>query len=96
MKNDFEWSLVKARSNLRKHKISFDAASEVFEDPDHDITDVTEPDYSEERFRAIGMLKDGRLVTVIYTHRGRKRRIISAWKATKNERRDYDSGKAFS
>jgi len=55
----------------------------VFEDPDHDITDVTEPDYSEERFRAIGMLKDGRLVTVLYTHRSHKRRIISAWKITK-------------
>jgi uncharacterized DUF497 family protein len=96
MRNNFEWDAVKARSNLRKHKISFEDASEVFEDPDHDITDVTQPEYDEERFRAIGMLKNGRLVTVIYTHRGRKRRIISAWKATKNEQRDYDSGKASS
>ena len=94
MKKNFEWDSVKARYNLRTYKISFDVASEVFEDPDHDITDVTKPEYDEERFRAIGMLKDGRLVTVIYTHRGRKRRIISAWKATKNERKDYDSGKA--
>jgi uncharacterized DUF497 family protein len=45
-------------------------------------------DYGEDRFLATGMI-EGRLVTVVFTERGEKIRIISARKANTDERRKY-------
>ncbi len=30
---DFEWDATKAKANLRRHKVSFEAARSVFNDP---------------------------------------------------------------
>jgi len=45
-------------------------------------------DYGEDRFLATGMI-EGRLVTVVFTERGERTRIISARKANTDERRKY-------
>jgi uncharacterized DUF497 family protein len=92
MQNDeFEWDDVKAEANLRKHKISFRAASRVFDDPlvllEQDFTE----DYGEDRFLATGRV-EGLLMTVAYTERDARIRIISARKANNNEQRAYDRG----
>ena len=55
-----------------------------FADPDHSI--------GEDRWLMFGMSQIGRLLVVIYTHRGRKYRIISARLATKHERKIYEEG----
>ena len=86
--DEFEWDVDKARANLAKHKIDFWEATLIFGDP----VVVDEPDdtmdYGEERFKAIGMV-NGRLVTVLYTVRDDRVRIISARKPTPTETRVY-------
>jgi uncharacterized DUF497 family protein len=86
----FEWDDAKAAANLRKHRVSFDEAAEVFHDPnalaDHD------PEHSDEeaRFFIIG-LSSRRLLYVVYAERtGDVLRIISARRADKLERTNYE------
>jgi uncharacterized DUF497 family protein len=84
----FEWSDAKARVNLIDHQVSFDIAKLVFDDP-RSLEEIDDRfDYDEDRFNAIGMAK-GDLLTVTYTDRGGRIRIISARKATKREQINY-------
>jgi len=75
--DDFEWDDAKARANLKKHKISFRAASRVFDDPLALIEQDFDENYGEDRFLATGLV-DGLLITVAYTERGERIRIIRA------------------
>ena len=88
--DEFEWDDSKAEANLRKHKISFRAASRVFDDPLVLLEQDFAEDYGEDRFLATGRV-EGLLVTVVYTERGDCIRIISARKASSDEQRAYDS-----
>jgi hypothetical protein len=89
--DEFEWDDAKAEANLRKHNISFRAASRVFDDPLVLIEQDFSEDYGEDRFLATGRV-EGLLVTVIYTERSDRIRIISARKANSDEQRAYDQG----
>jgi uncharacterized protein len=84
----FEWDDAKAEANFAKHRIDFVTATRIFDD----LGRIDEPDdtadYGEDRYRVIGLI-DGRLVTVFYTERGRRIRIISARKPTRKESHDY-------
>jgi len=88
----FEWDPNKARSNLRKHKISFEEAVTALgdtmaatgTDPDHSI--------SEDRHVTFGVSERGRLLVVAHTERGDTVRIISARMASKGERQIYEEG----
>ncbi len=84
----FEWDLNKATANLNKHGIDFANAITVFDD----LTAITieDPDYDEERFVTIGMDAYGHILVVVYAWRGDIIRIISARKATKHERKQYE------
>jgi len=86
----FEWDSEKAKKNIKIHNVSFDEASTVFKD----ILSLTiyDPLHSEEehRFVLIGNSYKNRLLVVAHTERGDKIRIISARKATKNERKQYE------
>jgi len=87
----FEWDDLKAARNLAKHGVSFDAARAVFEDP-HVIEQADgRRDYGEPRYMAIGVV-DGRLISVAYTVRGERVRIISGRRAEPRERRRYHEG----
>ncbi len=86
--DDFEWDERKAAINLRDHKISFREASRVFDDLFALIEQDLSEDYGEDRFIATGMI-ESLLVTVVYTERGERIRIISARKANSDERRKY-------
>ena len=87
----FEWDEQKAQGNLRKHGIAFDEAKTVF----NDMLLLSFPDVAhstdEERFINLGFSGNGRLLTVIHTERSGAIRIISARKATRSERRFYES-----
>lgn len=87
---NFEWDGDKARSNITKHKVSFEEASTVFGDW-HSAT-YFDPDHSgnEMRFITIGHSLRGRLIIVAHTDRGNHIRIISARSAAKKERQYYE------
>ena len=89
--DEFEWDANKARTNLLKHGVSFTAARLVFDDvfalERLDASDV------EVRYVITGMA-NGILLTVVYTERGERTRIISARKATRHEQREYYGSQA--
>jgi len=92
---EFEWDERKAAINLRRHKLIFLLARSVFNDAFAVIEQELSEDYGEERFVAIGMADDV-LMTVVYTERGERIRIISARKANSHEQRKYYQGQATS
>ncbi len=88
--NGFEWDPDKARSNEAKHDIIFEVAIQLFEDADRIQQDPPHQRQDELRYRTVGQV-EGALVTVIYTWREDRIRIISARKASRHERREYRS-----
>lgn len=86
----FEWDPSKARSNKRKHGVSFEEASTVFGDP-LSLT-VFDPDHStdEERFVTVGLSARQRLVAVVHTDRRGSIRLVSARLAVPRERKTYE------
>jgi uncharacterized DUF497 family protein len=87
---EFEWDRQKAAKNLRKHKVTFNEAATVFDDP-LSVT-VTDPDHSaeEDRFIIVGQSYRRRLLIVSFAERGDRIRIISARELTPAERRAYE------
>ena len=87
---DFEWDPDKAATNLKKHGISFEEATTSF----FDILSVTisDPLHSEVEKRAvlIGQSSSGRLLVTVHADRGSRIRLISARRATRKERKDYE------
>jgi uncharacterized DUF497 family protein len=86
----FEWDRKKARTNARKHGVTFEEAQTVFADP----TAVVFYDecHSDDELRdiAIGHSVAGRLLLVSFTEREGVYRIISARKADRRERKRYE------
>ena len=85
----FEWDEGKGRRNETKHGVTFAEGQTVFNDP-FAVT-ITDPDHSEyeDRWLDIGLSSKGRLVTVWYTEREERIRIIGCRKATPAEQRYY-------
>ena len=89
---EFEWSPVKAASNVKKHGVSFEEARSVFEDEEALLIPDPEHSVGEERFVLLGVSAASRLVVVIHCERGPDViRIISARKADRTERAAYIS-----
>jgi len=87
----FSWDARKADSNLRKHKIAFDEALTVFNDPLAFIFDDTAHSAEEHREIIIGFSTLRRLLLVCFAERMDDAvRIISARRATKGEISDYE------
>jgi uncharacterized protein len=92
----FEWDADKNRRNLAKHRISFDAAKLVFDDP-HALSRQDRIEDGEERWQTIGLA--GGIAVLLVAHISREHeheeviRIISARKATPREREAYDQAK---
>jgi len=90
----FEWDDTKERANLRKHRVSFDEAQTVFEDLWALASGDRFHSDREERFIIIGISRRERVLTVVYCHREYLTiRLISARRATKNERTAYEDEK---
>lgn len=84
----FEWDEAKRGANLVKHGVDFVDALEVFADPFRIERTDRRREYREDRHQAVGRVGD-QVVFVVYTLRGNARRIISARRASRNERRTY-------
>lgn len=90
----FEWDSRKALSNLKKHGVSFDEASTVFDDPLAAIFVDEAHSSAEVRELIIGHSIAGRLLVVSFTERtGEMLRLISARVATRTERQDYEDNR---
>ena len=89
---NYEWDASKAKTNLRKHGVSFEEASTVFLDP-LAIT-FPDPDHSDEDDReiTIGLTTKNRVVFVSHCPRGDRTRIIGARRTTRKERKQYEEG----
>lgn len=87
---EFAWNETKAKVNLSKHRVSFEEAKTVFDDPLY--IDFFDPDHSddEERYIIVGQSQQNRLLVVSYTERGNKIRLISAREATRQEQSAYE------
>jgi len=86
---NFEWDDKKAKSNLIKHKISFEEASTAFGD-DLSIT-IEDPLHSdnENRLILIGKSNNNKTLIVVHIEQTDSIRLISARKATKKEQKFY-------
>lgn len=86
----FEWDDEKERTNIKKHGIDFETAAKVFADENRlEIYDEVHSE-TEDRYITIGMIDNvACVVMVVYTERGEAIRLISARKATSQERRMY-------
>lgn len=88
----FDWDAAKAATNRRKHGVSFEEASTAFADEQAIVID--DPDsVAEERFVLLGLSVVTRLLVVVHCLReaGSVIRLISARKATRSERAQYDA-----
>lgn len=84
----FEWDRRKVEINLKKHAVDFADAVAVFSD-DSAIT-LQDDSNGEERFVSVGLDALGRVLVVAFSWRGEKIRLISARRATRRERRQYE------
>ena len=86
--SEFEFDPVKDALNRKKHGIDFYTAALVFSDPLRiECVDDSVGNTNEERWQTLG--KVGKVIFVVYTERGKRKRIISARIATKAEKRSY-------
>ena len=83
----FEWDESKRLVNIDKHGVDFRLAAAIFFGPTIEADDTRE-DYGELRRLALGRVGTETLV-VVYTPRGASKRLISAWKAGRNDRKRY-------
>jgi uncharacterized protein len=88
MSAPFEWDEAKAAENYAKHGVSFETAIKVFRDPFGIERLDDRQDYGEERLILIGIVEEV-VITVVYTERNDRLRIISARRATRHEQDDY-------
>ncbi len=90
---EFTWDERKNRANKRKHRISFETAIPVFDDPLHVSRQDREVE-GEARWQTIGMVQGVHVLLVAHTMEEDDNliRILSARKATPQERRIYAQG----
>lgn len=74
----FESDVGKAEWNLKKHGVDFETAQQVFYDEKAIIAPDTRHSQEESRWYAVGKIADGRIITVWFTKREEKIRIIGA------------------
>jgi uncharacterized DUF497 family protein len=90
MSLEFEWDPKKAQANRAHHGIDFEEALTVFRDPLARIFDDEEHSADERREMMIGHSVKQRLILACFTVHGGRIRLISARKATRLERKDYE------
>jgi hypothetical protein len=94
----FEWDPVKARTNQRKHGVAFEDAMHVFDDPHALFEEDRDDESGELRWHAIGLIGEVAVVLVAHTMREEGEdeivRLISARRATRQERKRYEETRA--
>ncbi len=90
---DFKWDAAKNKSNKQKHGISFEEASTVFYDPFAKLGHDPDSSDQEDRYILIGHSKSNNLLFVVHVYKESADviRIVSARKATKKEKSDFEN-----
>jgi hypothetical protein len=89
---NIQWDPNKAAANLIEHGVAFSEAATVLWD-DLALTRDDPDALGEQRFVTLGMSSTGAVLVVVFTHREPDiYRIISAWKANKPQRKQYEKG----
>jgi uncharacterized DUF497 family protein len=86
----FEWNKTKATLNLHKHRVNFDEATTVFDDPLAVIFDDLNHSSNERREIIVGHSVSARLLLVCFSESIDKIRIFSARPLTRRERKEYE------
>lgn len=86
----FEWDPQKERLNRKKHSVSFDEASSVFEDPLSRTFDDPDHSIGEQRFIIVGHSNKNRLLFISHTDDEKIVRLISAREVTQSERKYHE------
>lgn len=90
----YDWDDNKAARNISKHDgVAFQEATTVFDDPYFVVLTDDDHSFGELRYWIIGESIQGRVLLVVYTERNDVIWIISARKATKQEREVYEEEK---
>lgn len=87
---EFEWDHGNINKNWVKHKINTKESEDVFFDKWSFTTKDVKHSGLEDRFQILGKTEEKKYLTVYYTMRGHKIRIISARPMSKKERIKYD------
>ena len=93
-KGQYEWDPAKAKANLGKHKITFETATKVFDDPNFLLIEDRTDETGEQRWHAVGTAEGVALLLVVHVYREDENaeqiiRIISARTADPRERQLY-------
>jgi len=88
----FEWDAAKSDATFAERGLDFEFAARVF-DGDYLEREDTRREYGERRLVVTGEV-DGVVVTLVWTPRGRRQRIVSEWPASNRERREYREQRA--
>jgi uncharacterized protein len=88
--SEFEWDEAKNRANIAKHGIDFNDAVRAFDGP---IQTEEDDDFwhGEVRERTSGLLDGLTIVVIVHTDRDGRTRLISARRASPNERRKFEA-----
>ena len=86
----FEWDARKAAQNLQRHGVSFDEAATTFGDPASLTIDHPAHFTDEDRFVILATSVRRRLLVTVFTEREDRVRIITARRATDEERLQYE------
>jgi uncharacterized DUF497 family protein len=89
----FEWDSGKATANLNRHGVSFEDAATTFLDPLGKVHSDPDHSASEHREIIVGHSSGGQLLVVSFTDRSGTIRLISARRANRRERHDYEEAK---
>lgn len=90
----FQWDENKEKINIAKHGLDFKTAARVFEDENRIERYDKEQSFEEDRYITIGLVNGiAVIIMVVYTERKDAIRIISARKATKQEKEAYFYGR---
>ncbi len=87
----FEWDNNKAETNVLKHSISFEEASTVLGDNRSITIDDVPHSFQEKRYVTLGLSSSNRVLVVVHTARAERVRIISARKASRKEKKQYET-----
>lgn len=85
----FDWDEGNAEKNWSKHGVRHSECEEVFHRSPLVPPEGTRQERDEERFTALGRTTLGRLLSIIFTFRGARIRVISARDMSRKERREY-------
>ncbi|MFZ5806530.1 MAG: BrnT family toxin [Verrucomicrobiota bacterium] len=89
----FEWDSGNSLKSLTKHKVNSNESEQVFRNRPLLLLDDDTHSQKEVRYKAFGKTDHKRLLTVSYTLRGKKIRIISARPMHRKERKIYEKAK---